>query len=439
MLILLALALSQIIPQTPTNAQAEPSGYENWLAALPPSFHAYRPLLHALGLFHIQNTLWFRFLLAAGAWVGLVGLGNQIYLLALQSRRRPPNPSDLVPNTHIETIASAHPPDRILDIIKQTIGALGTMTTVEADDRQTWLHGARRPWTRFLAPLAYLGLLCTICGAAINERWGWRQSGIRLVPQQTAWVGYGQGQEIRLIKVDRRATMATIQGRNSEIIDLGRDKRCSFGFCYQLIAGGGPLVWVSAQDEQGALLEMYAYPGRSERPQALLFTFSPAVPTDTTRLLIVPDYNIIGQLQWQNSDQFAAQAPAFRFVAVDQNGQVLAERASLTAQDEPTLITAQDVKFSVDISTNAMLDVAYAPARWSVILGIALIVFGGLGACIPAQEVWACVDAEPEQATVTLWERARGWGARSSTRQYRAALADLQARLQRPAIEETVR
>ena len=246
LLVLLAcfLGLAYVLPQVPPHIRSDPVGYQEWLSEVQARFKSWTTFLETLGAFHIYETLWFRFLLAVLAFIILVSLGNGVMRLL---RPLYAGQQDILSNAVQVTVLAVNAP-----VVQLVEGAWGAITlrfgrTVRREcDGGMCLYGAQNAWASVSVLVTYVGLLLLLAGLAINGRWGWQQSGIRLLPGEPIFVGREASYRVQLLST---------QDGSQVILDVGEGQRIALkpgvrtaedGFRYQLTDQGGPLVQVSA-------------------------------------------------------------------------------------------------------------------------------------------------------------------------------------------------
>ena len=454
----LAFALSRTIPQAPTQARSDPAAYNKWLSTIPTWFRERAPLLSSTGLFRVDDTPWFRFLLAALAFVTLISLGNRVHtLLRLPARPRAVQQPDSfydVPGTW--SIWSTRPPTQVIDEVQRMFHALVGASLQETRGERTYLYSSRPRWARATivrtcSALSYLGLLLLACGVAVDGKWGWHQRDVQVLPGKPVFVGPAATHEIQMLPGPGQVGQAhaeaiTLQvGAQRNVANTFALNRpfatCRGMYCYQSTGKGGPLVQIKAQDRAGNTLTLHEYTVRPEPAESLQFAFSPSLPeVEADRLFIVSDARVVGRLQWQNRGPSVKDAriqdalPRFHLWVFHQDGQTPVGDAEFAFEGNEGTVTIGDVSFAMQISRYAVLNVSYHPGFWLLASGSVLLIAGLLATLIPRREMWASIHAnafaaQPGGSYVQIRTRTQGWTPRLGQRQ-RAALADLQAELQ---------
>ncbi len=218
LLLLMTLGLTAAFPQQP--AELSGAAAEQWLSAIPASYHALGPALRILGVFDVWNGLWVRFLLAAVAYHLLLrtartalsawrALSSASVFRLLSPRRgsvrpadrRPPLPPAPIPAEAVTVPGSPGPLRQGLQV------ALETREGYRCDlviDTPSWivLYGERRSWAA-LAPFGVcLGCLLMLLGLLLNNLGGWTVSGLALARGVPTEVPQSGGLEARLEAID---------------------------------------------------------------------------------------------------------------------------------------------------------------------------------------------------------------------------------------------
>ena len=309
--ILLALAASYLLPQIPAHLRSDPIGYQERLSTLQVQFKNWTPFLEAIGAFHIQDTLWFRLLLASLGFILLVSLGNEVGdLLTPQPIRQAP---DSYRSADAVALYETLPHDQDVESGQETLdGDLGHVRD-ETLDAHAYRHGERAAWMHAGAAVVYLGLLFLVAGLAANGRWGWQQTNVRVPPNQPAAFGPQGDHSIQLVSVKTDPTETIdIQINGSRTLDIRWGTRGHRGsYRYEWVSKGGPFVQVYAQGPDGEKLTLYNYESRPEPVKTLLFSFSPQAPQqEADRLFIVADTKVVGRLVWLNKNAANSRAPS---------------------------------------------------------------------------------------------------------------------------------
>jgi cytochrome c biogenesis protein ResB len=434
--LVVALAASYLLPQVPAHLAPNSTGYQEWLSTIQVDFRNWTPYLEAVGAFQIQDTLWFRLLMAALAFILLVSLGVQVSALL----RAPPTrqPSAFYAATGATSFSSTSSREQVIEQVEQVMHVLTRHVRREDDGETTYLNGGRRMWAAAGTTVAYLGLLVALAGLAINGRWGWRQSGIQVPPDEPVSVGPQGAHKIRLLDMRPVPAEADLQvGTNQRVsLQSGAPARLG-GFSYQWTGDGGLWVQVRALRDSGETLTLYDYAVRPRPVESKRFFFpSAASSEEADRLFIVSEDKVVGQIRWLNSNAMTdGEKPHLYLWILSEDGHTLVGEQELgggtgiAAQDETFKVTIGDVTYVLDVSRYIIVDVAYLPGLWILGTGGILLVLGLLASLIPRQRIWALVAPHQASTEVTLRAQSRGW-SRAMDRNTGEALAQLGARLE---------
>ena len=418
--IALAFALSRAIPQAPTQARSDPAGYHQWLSTIPAWFKDRAPWLNGVGLFHIDDTLWFHFLLAASAFVALVSLGNRAHSLFRPPTVKQSDPFYDAPGAL--SIVSTGLPTQVANEVEKTFNTL-VGSSLREKEGQVYLYGSRARWTKALTSLLHLGLLFVVCGLAVNGRWGWHQVDVQVLPGESVLVGPAAVHEIQLPATQTGLETTTLQVGAQRQVDLRRFSTAHLGtFRYQRTGKGGPLVQLRAQDSAGNTLTLHEYTVRPEPVTSLRFAFSSSSPQqEADRLFIVSQAKVVGRLQYV--------PPHFHLWVFRQDGQTLVGDAVIPVEGTKETVSIADITFTIEISRHIVLNLSYHPGFWLLVSGIVLLIAGLLATLFPPQEMWASVRAQSSSVEVRIRASAQGRTLHFQQRRD-AALNHLRAKLE---------
>lgn len=354
---LLALTASRVLPQMPARLRSDPIGYQESLSAIQVQFKNWTPFLEAIGAFHIEDTLWFRLLLASLAFILLVSLADQV--------------------------------------------------------RDIYLHGERASWARAGAAATYLGLLFLVAGLAANARWGWQQANVQVPPNEPVSTGPSGNHHIQLVSIRTEPTEALeIQVNGSRPLSIrwgARGRRG--GYRYEWVSKGGPFVQFHAQGADGEKLTLYSYEPRPAPVKTLQFAFAPQAPQhEADRLFIVADTKVVGRLVWLNKNAVNDEKPRFYLWTFGEDRRApLADQEFVAAEpagSQDTLVAQiGDVTYVLDVTRYVIVQVAYQPGFWALWTGGALLVAGVLASLVPRRKTWALVTPDQDGYEVRIRSR----------------------------------
>jgi hypothetical protein len=424
-----ALVLSYLLPQISAHLRADPASYQEWLSARQIEYKTWTPFLKASGAFHIQDTPWFRILLALLAFVTLISLGNQIGLLLRSAAvRRPDAFYDVASAADSADAAALHllPPPlehalpQVLRFIENRAKVDASRIRQETNDGKTYIYASRNAWIDARWAAVLLGLLLIVVGVAGNGRWGWRQPAIQILPGKDAVVGPGDDLAIHLLNTESspsgndRARLE-VEGKYQALVKVGAPA-FHRGYRYRWDGRGGPSVQLQAfrVTDLNTPLALYNYTVRPEPEEMLLFAFPPAEPTQESEWhFIVPDYKVVGLLRWsQEPGADESGEPGFDLWIFDEDGTErgkpsFKEQAS-TGSQAVFQATLEEIIYELVADQYIVLDVAYQPGYWALLAGGALVAVGALGYLISRLQIWARVSPLTTQVEVRMRERRRG-------------------------------
>jgi hypothetical protein len=406
--ILLALVASHWLPQIPAHLRSDPIGYQERLSAIQIQFKNWTPVLIAIGAFHIEDTLWFRLLLASLAFILFVSLGSEIGdLLKPQPIRQPP---EFYRSADTVVLSGKLPHDQVVEAVQETLESdLGRIRR-ESQDAQVHLYGERAAYARVGAAVIYLGLLFLVAGLAANGRWGWQQTNIRVPPNEPAVIGPEGNHHIQIVSVETgpAETIALeINGSRSLLIRWGATGRRG-SYRYEWISKGGPFVQVYALGPDQEKLTLYNYESRPQPVKTLQFAFSPRAPQqEADRLFIVADTKVVGRLVWLNKNAENDEKPRFYLWTFGEDRRTpLADQefvASEPSAPDHTL-TAQigDITYVLDVKRYVVLDVAYQPGLSALWIGSILCAGGVAVSLIPRKQTWAVIATDQHEYEIRI-------------------------------------
>lgn len=422
------LGLGTYLPQVPPHIRSDPVSYQEWLSVVQARFKSWTTPLDALGVFRIYETPWFLLLLGALAFTVLVSLSNRATRLIrpLHTGRQ-----DLPRNTGQAAFVS----DRIT--VPQAVG--GAWAAIEARFeramRRVWgdetcVYGSQNAWASAIVLLIYVGLLFLVSGLAINGRWGWQQSGIRLLPGQPVFVGREASHKIELLDTGNESEIILEVGEGQRITLRPQVRTAQDGSRYQLTDQGGPLVQLSAQRGRGEKLTLYDYAARPTASESLQFTFSPDNRQDEKdRFFIVSDEKVVGRLQWLSEvSHEAGSIPRFRLWVFLEDGRTAVGETELAVRDNYATATIGDVTYNLKVTRYQVINVDHQPGLWALYASAVLLTLGLMGTLVPRYEIWLLISEKAGQVTIQVGDRSAGLSRRLLQRR-RDVLDDLQSLL----------
>jgi hypothetical protein len=346
--IVLALAASNLLPQIPAHLRADPISYQERLSAVQVQFKNWTPLLKAIGAFYIEDTLWFRLLLASLTFVLFVSLGQEAH--ALLTRRPNGQPFAF--------------------------------------------------YRRASRAVAYAGLLFLVAGLAANGRWGWQQAGVQMPLDEPMTIGPAGDHRLEFIGIEAEPVETLqlwVNGSRPLRVQWGSQRRQG-RFLYQWVSKGGPLVQIYAKDADGERLTLYNYEPRPTPVETLRFAFSSENVQDSDPLFIVAATRSVGRLAWLNREATNGVRPRFYLSIFGEDGRTpLAETefitvAELGGADEisdglasPTATLAaqlDEITYVLEYTRYVVVDVAYRPGLRVLWSGGILLAAGILAGAI---------------------------------------------------------
>ncbi len=392
-LLALALILGRVFPQVPSYMRSDLGSLGEWLSAVQVRFKGWTTFLDAAGAFHINDTLWFRAVLALSAFVLLISLGEQ-------ARSWHSDPLPRRGETSFDL-----PSDDAVARVREAMQALVGHVHQEKTAEQIRLCAYRFPLTTLAPTAVYVGLLCLLCGLAVDARWGWEQADVQLLPGAGVSLGPTREHQLELVETQPPLlppTVAIVRADGRQVyVHAGRPAQLG-AYRYRLQGAGGPFLRVGARRKDGEPLTLYNYAVRPEPTDELAFTFVPdAPPEEADRLFIVAPDNLVVRVRWSNPTA-TDEPPHFHLWVF--SGQEPAGDAQVTPTEEEATVTVGNVEYVFNVSRYVILDVVHWPGWWLLAGGCTLTTLGLLGAALH-REAWAVVTVGKERATVRLMDR----------------------------------
>jgi hypothetical protein len=401
LLLLLAatLALSYTFPQVSAYIRSDPTAYEDWLSTVQVHYRRWTPVLRTLGMFHVRDTLWFRALLAVLTLVLMVSIADRAGRLVEEQRTR--HTESFYEHDGVE-LSSDLAPSEAADRIRGALMGLQVTVREGSEPGVVYLRAQRRAWVRIDTLLTYLGALLLVVAVAVNARWGWRQLGVQMYPNEPVYLGPQASHRLELVEASADSRTALIETGDRDRLFVSDDRGTgSMALSYELTDRGGPLVSVSAWGGGGEPLAVSEYGLRPERQSMLQLAFSAAGPEDqTVRLFILPEKKIVVRLEWLNPQEPGAEPPRFRQWVFEQGGQTLVGTGEVAASSDPVTTQIGGVTYQWKVSSHAVLDVAYQPGLWILAVGAVLALAGLIGQFVPRQQAWAMVRRNGEGTAI---------------------------------------
>jgi hypothetical protein len=342
--IILALAASNLLPQIPNHLRADPIRYQQRLSAAEVRFKNWTPVLEAIGAFYIEDTLWFRLLLAGATFVLCISLGRQI--------------SALFPLTF-----PGH---------SQGVYRLASNVVV------------------------YLGLLLSVAGLAINGRWGWQRAGIQMPQGEAIAIGPAGDHRLEFLGIETAPTDTLhLQVDESRPLHIRWGRPRWLGrFRYEWVSRGDPFVQIHARDADGDRLTLYNYEPRPTPVETLRFAFSSQDVQESDPVFIMGASKSVGRLAWLNRNAANDAQPRFFLSIFDEDGRTpLAEtefRPTAGSGDATDVLVAQvdDITYLLDVTRYVVVNVAYRPGLGVLWVGGILLAAGLLTRMILLFRAW---------------------------------------------------
>jgi hypothetical protein len=296
-------------------------------------------LLEAIGAFYIEDTLWFRLLLASLTFILFVSLGQEAHVLL--TRRPGGQPFAL--------------------------------------------------YRRASRAVAYVGLLFLVAGLAANGRWGWQQAGVPMPPGEPVTIGPAGEHRLELIGIEAEPVEALqLQVNSSRPLRVRWSSRRRQGrFLYQWVSKGGPLVQIYAKDADGERLTLYNYEPRPTPVETLRFAFSSHDVQESDPLFIVAATKSVGRLAWLNREATNGARPRFYLSIFGEDGRTpLAEAEfrpvaeiggadkvpdGLASPTETLVAQLDNITYALEFTRYVVVDVAYRPGLRALWIGSILL------------------------------------------------------------------
>ena len=405
LLLAAAVALSYTFPQASAHVRSDPITYEEWLSVVQVRYRRWTPLLRTMGMFHVRDTPWFRALLALLTLVLLVSIADRAGGLVEEWRVR--HREAFFERGEDVRLSSDLPADEVAGRIRQALVDLKMDVREVREPGETHLRAQQGGWSSVDTLLSLLGALLMVAALAINTRWGWSQLGVQVLPSRPVQVGPQGAHRLELVQTPADSRGAQIQVDGNEPLFVDRERGASStAFRYELTDQGGPLVGVFAWDSRGEPLALSEYTLRPERQSELQLAFSAASEEQTVRLFILPEAKTVVRLEWRNDQDMDAEPPRFRQWAFEQGGRQLVGTAEFTASDGTATTQVGGVTYQWDISSYAVLDLAYQPGRWLLGVGALSALLGVVVQFVPRQQAWAMVQSTGEGTAICFREQS---------------------------------
>lgn len=402
-LMALALALRSLIPQMPPEAEANPQA---WMALLPGILSRSSGAFHALGLFRVDNALWFHILLALTG-LALFVRGYESAELAWCVRRgkglagaeRPPR---MVP---IDSLGSPLPQDEVLSRVRRIL-VEGRFQTIGAPS-DTIVIAARWPLLLWTSPLAHVALLVALASLTVTAVLDWRPTDWRPVPGERLEVGHGTSYTLRLDSIAMQPSAGGQRWNHKSLVtwsegdDVLGQHQVSIGkpATHRGIAVHlvdiVPSVQLRGWDHMGRPLAFQAEGQEVGAPGKVDVTFS---SVEARPLIYLPDQDRLLALAF--APNCPAGRPALTLGLASISDQQTPYQAETEILHQSGDVTLSGLHLEVDLSYRPILRVGHYPAS-SVTLASLMLALCGLatGWAVPVRLLW--IDVRPSSASDT--------------------------------------
>lgn len=420
LLLAVTLALSYTFPQASVYVRSDPITYEEWLSGVQIHYRRWTPLLRTAGLFHVRDTLWFRVLLALVVVVLLVSIGDRVGRLVEEWQVVHAQAFYSPKGIRLTTALAA---DEVVERVRQVLAALGMRVGQAKEGSVTHLWARQRAWARADALLSLLGALAMVTALGANSRWGWSEPAVQVLSNQVVTAGPQGDHRLELVPGDDASRGAWVKADSSARVFIDRERGASRGALrYELADQGGPLVNVSATNRQGAPLDVAEYTLRPEPQPKLQLAFSSESAEQDVRLFLLPEAKTVVRLEWHGAD-----SPHFEQWAFEQGAQQLVGTAQITATEGPVTTRIGDIVYHWEVSSYAVVALAYQPGRWLLGIGAVLALLGVAMQFVPCQQAWARIQVTDEGTTIELREDGNSSDQRQATCQAVLGALELEA------------
>jgi cytochrome c biogenesis protein ResB len=307
--LLCAIALGLIFPQTPEGLREGSSEQTQWLAGIRARYLRWADPLQSLGLFSIRDSFWLRAPLALLA-VGLAVCGAEHLGILWRSNRlaRDGEVSPLPRVSQSSSLIRAGDPESTIQRVQELLQGLGYRVRGQRMQAVTYLIVDRFAWTRWGTVFAHAGALLLVIGLMVGARVAWSEQDIALVPGQAYPVQHAESISIRLDEFKPRQDSGPGAGDYTAavtIVENDRDVKAGvvvpgeplwYKGMSVYLSGQGPLIYVSAQNAQGQPLPLQALAPSGRVMEEVVLQFS---DQDNEGYVAVPERNLVLRLVLQ--------------------------------------------------------------------------------------------------------------------------------------------
>jgi len=395
-LLALALAASTFIPQMPADFAGDPQA---WRAMQSGVWMQAGSFLHALGLFNIYNSLWFRALLVVLGLCLFVRTVDSTELAWFVTRRE-----GLTPARFFAWIV--HPPgfqlsaplsleetsQRLAAVLSQRGYRIRTIPEVPVPS----VVAVRRGLLFWSWPLAYGSLLVALVCGAVAGIWGWQGESWRPREGEVHEIGHETPYSIQLdafsiVPGEYSSTVTWLDGETvveQGLVGAGRISSYA-GFTLRQ-AGYVPMVRMRGWDSDDAPLmletegDVLSMTGEAE----IRF----ASPADQP-LVLVPNKDLLLRLSFE--DGCDGGGPALRVHRIGEGGDDLEALGTL---DESGSVLVDGLRFEVELAWVPLLQVDRYPAAGLALVGLILFVIALIASWLASPRLlWIAMADEQEE------------------------------------------
>lgn len=356
----ITIALVLAIPQAPPT----PSAMGPWLAQVRVRFGWAMPVLNALGLFSMGDSIPFRLLLSLLSLILLVRAADRAIELGAGQR---------ISNLDAEDEAWQPVAAEDLETARRTVKGRGYRI---APREEGGFQADRWPAAEMIGLLAHLGPILLILGLLVGVVWGWRANPLRAQPGET--VATPRGGEI------------VVPG------ELATSNQARIGSMRLYVQGAMPELIVSASGAEAEPLDLIQTP-EAEPVNQLSFRLSEEMSSSH---FAIPDAALFVRVSLDPEAPTGADAPILVQVFRIRSGEQVVEHAISDPDGE--VVTADDVEIEVDRERYLVLTAIHDPGYWIKILALLLTAVAVAGRILwPPRRLWVRENADELEARGT--------------------------------------
>ena len=258
LLVLSALA-GLALPQVPSTL-VQPDAATRWLAETSSRYGDLGGLMQSAGLFDLWQSVWFRGLLAAVAFVLLLRLGLAIGDAA--KRLRHPDPAtDAVEARRWPLHASVELNGDSASAaaeLSEDLRSEGWRIAQAETASSLVIVAERSPWGLVAIPLFYFGLLLTLAGLWLGQLTGWSESNVVLLPGRPVLLHHDSRLSISLAGADAGAGALIVQSNGGDTVtrSFSPAGRARLAGLSVRRTGQGQTLAVGVIDQSGQALQL---------------------------------------------------------------------------------------------------------------------------------------------------------------------------------------